>query len=123
MTRKYRILIVDDEPSIADSLAAILEKSGFDVHTAYSGRKAIQLAEEVVPDLMLSDVMMPDKNGIEVATEIRGKLPGCKILLFSGSASSVGLLAKARQAGHDWEILSKPVHPKDLLVRLGDLAA
>jgi len=119
---KRKILVVDDERSIADSLAVILKASGFDTYVAYSGITAVQLAQEITPDLVLSDVMMPDKNGIEVAKDVCRKIPGCKILLFSGSSSAADLLLKAGQEGRGWEILAKPVHPKDLLVRLDDLA-
>ena len=73
--------------------------------------------------MLLSDVMMPDKNGIEVASELREKFCRCKILLFSGSATAADLLGKARASGYDWEILAKPVHPKDVLARLNDMAA
>jgi len=123
MSIRRKILIVDDEPSIADSLAVILKLSGFETYVAYSGNRALQLAEEIMPDLVLSDVMMPDKDGIEVARHVHQKIPGCKILLFSGSSSAVDLLQKAGQECRDWEILAKPVHPKDLLVRLDDFAA
>jgi DNA-binding response OmpR family regulator len=123
MARRFKILVVDDEQAIADTLAVILKQNGFDVYTAYSGNQAISLSEQIEPDSVLSDVMMPDKNGIEVASELREKFPHCKVLLFSGSATAADLLAKARASGYDWEILAKPVHPKDLLVRLNDMAA
>jgi CheY-like chemotaxis protein len=122
MERKHRILVVDDERAIADTLAAILG-SAFEVHVAYSGQRALEIAAAVEPDLVLSDVMMPDKNGIEVAHWISETLPNCKILLFSGSAAAADLLLEARRSGKNWEVLSKPVHPRDLLVKLDDLAA
>jgi CheY-like chemotaxis protein len=122
MIKKYKILVVDDERAIADTLAAILN-STFEVHVAYSGRQAIDKAALIEPDLVLSDVMMPDKNGLDVATEISEEFPNCKILLFSGSAKAADMLLQARQAGKNWEIISKPIHPHDLLVKLDDLAA
>lgn len=123
MSKKKKILVVDDEHSIADSLAAILGQRGLEVYVAYSGITAIELAEKTMPDLLLSDVMMPDKNGIEVARHVRRKVPGCKILLLSGSMSAVDRLVKADPQGCDWQILAKPIHPKDLLIRLEALAA
>jgi CheY-like chemotaxis protein len=122
MAKKHKVLVVDDERAIADTLAAILN-STFEVHIAYSGHQALETAALIEPDLVLSDVMMPDKNGLEVAAEISQGFPNCKILLFSGSASTAGLLLQARQSGKNWEIISKPVHPRDLLVKLDDLAA
>ncbi|MGB9257180.1 MAG: response regulator, partial [Candidatus Korobacteraceae bacterium] len=70
------------------------------------------------PDLVISDVIMPDMNGIEAAISIRGFLPSCKILLFSGQAATADLLENARAQGHEFEILAKPVHPSDLLAKL-----
>ena len=61
---------------------------------------------------------MPDMNGIEAAIHIRGFLPACKILLFSGQAATADLLENARARGHEFEILAKPVHPQDLLAKL-----
>lgn len=123
MRANLKILVVDDEHPIADTLAAILQQNGFDVYVAYSGYRAIELAFLIEPDLLISDVMMPDKNGIEVAAAVREKIPQCKTLLFSGSASATDLLKTARQSGYKGDILTKPVHPSDLLVKLDDLAA
>jgi DNA-binding response OmpR family regulator len=67
---------------------------------------------------LISDVIMTDLNGIDAAIRIRGMLPTCKILLFSGQASTADLLDRARAQGHEFEILAKPVHPQDLLARL-----
>jgi CheY-like chemotaxis protein len=123
MIANRKILIVDDEHPIADTLAAILQLNGFDVYVAYSGDRAIELALRIEPDLLISDVMMPDKNGIEVAAAVKARLPQCKTLLFSGNAAAADLLKAARQSGYKGEILAKPVHPSDLLVKLGNLAA
>jgi DNA-binding response OmpR family regulator len=112
------VLIVDDEPTIADTLAIILNKAGFNAFAVYSGAKAIDAAQSVKPDLIISDVSMPDMNGIEAMILIRGFLPTCKILLFSGQANTVDLLENAHTRGHDFDILAKPVHPQDLITRL-----
>ncbi|HKD82999.1 MAG TPA: response regulator [Candidatus Angelobacter sp.] len=123
MIANRKILVVDDEHPIADTLAAILQQNGFDVYVAYSGSRAIELALLIEPDLLVSDVMMPDKNSNEVAAAVRARLPHCKTLLFSGSATAADLLKVARESGYDGDILAKPIHPSDLLVRLDDLAA
>ena len=115
---KPRVLVVDDERVIADTLAIILNQSGFDASAVYTGMAAVKRAKEDKPDLIISDVIMPDMNGIEAAIRIRQLLPGCKILLFSGQAATADLLEKARQEGHEFEILAKPVHPQDLLAKL-----
>ncbi|HWR34307.1 MAG TPA: response regulator [Clostridia bacterium] len=115
---KPRVLVVDDERVIADTLAIILNQHGFNASAVYTGTSAVQTAREVRPDLIISDVIMPDMNGIEAAINIRNFLPGCKILLFSGQAATADLLETARAQGHEFEILAKPVHPQDLLAKL-----
>ncbi|HLJ88215.1 MAG TPA: response regulator [Candidatus Angelobacter sp.] len=117
-TSRRRVLVVDDERVIADALAIILNQNGFEASAAYTGSTAVESAREQKPDLVISDVMMPDMNGIDAAIRIREMLPGCKILLFSGKAATADLLEKARTQGHEFEILSKPVHPQDLLAKL-----
>jgi CheY-like chemotaxis protein len=67
---------------------------------------------------VISDVIMPDMNGIQAAIQIRQMLPKTKILLFSGQAATADLLEDARKEGHEFEILAKPVHPQDLLAKL-----
>jgi CheY-like chemotaxis protein len=115
---KPKVLVVDDERVIADTLAMILNQSGFDARPVYSGEKALELAESFQPDMLISDVIMADLNGIDAAIRIRTLLPEIKILLFSGQAATADLLEKARADGHEFEILAKPVHPQDLLSRL-----
>lgn len=115
---KPRVLVVDDERVIADTLAIILNQHGFEAAAVYTGTSAVEKAKAVRPDLVISDVIMPDMNGIETAINIRKFLPGCKILLFSGQAATADLLESARAQGHEFEILAKPVHPQDLLAKL-----
>ena len=117
---KRRVLVVDDEQVIADTLSIILNKAGFEASPVYTGTAAVESARTIQPDLIISDVIMPDMNGIEAAIQIRAFLPGCKILLFSGQAATADLLESARAKGHEFEILAKPVHPQDLLAKLAD---
>jgi CheY-like chemotaxis protein len=116
--QKSRVLVADDERVIADTLAMILNNSGFQARVAYSGEKALELASEFRPDMLISDVIMGGLNGIDAAIRIREILPQIKILLFSGQAATADLLEKARVQGHEFEILAKPVHPQDLLAKL-----
>jgi CheY-like chemotaxis protein len=115
---KPKVLVVDDERVIADTLAIILNQHGFNASAVYTGMEAVEKARSIKPDLIISDVIMPDMNGIEAAIHIREFLPKCKILLFSGQAATADLLENARSQGHEFEILAKPVHPQDLLARL-----
>ena len=115
---KPKVLIADDEPVIADTLAMILKQSGFDARAVYSGEKALELAQTLAPEMLITDVIMADLNGIDAAIRIQALLPGIKILLFSGQAATADLLEKARARGYEFEILAKPVHPQDLLRKL-----
>jgi len=115
---KPKVLVVDDERVIADTLAMILNQSGFDAKAVYSGEKAVELAPTMAPDMLITDVIMADLNGIDAAIMIRSLLPNIKVLLFSGQAATADLLEKARARGYQFEILAKPVHPQDLLSRL-----
>jgi DNA-binding response OmpR family regulator len=115
---KPKVLVADDERVIADTLAIILNQSGFEALAVYNGEKAVEMAKSFQPDMLISDVIMTDLNGIDAAIKIRSILPSCKILLFSGQAATADLLDRARVQGHEFEILAKPVHPQDLLARL-----
>jgi|SRR3984957_8940960 CheY-like chemotaxis protein len=115
---KPKVLVADDERVIADTLAMILNQSGFEARAVYSSEKALEVVPDFKPDMLISDVIMGDLNGIDAAIQIRAILPSIKILLFSGQAATADLLEKARAQGYEFEILAKPVHPQDLLTRL-----
>jgi DNA-binding response OmpR family regulator len=114
------VLVVDDETVIADSLAAILRQNGFAAIATHDGASALEIARLVPPDLLLSDVAMPGMSGIDLAIAISQASPGCKVILFSGQATTVDLLSTARDAGHDFTTLAKPLHPAELLVRISE---
>ena len=99
---KPKVLVADDERVIADTLAIILNQSGFDATAVYSGEKAVETAQTLRPDMLISDVIMNDLNGIDAAIKIRQILPTIKILLFSGQAATADLLEKARAQGDDF---------------------
>ena len=116
-----RILIVDDEHIIADTLQMILSQHGFEAAVAYDGETVIESARQFRPQIILCDVMMPDMNGVEVAIQVRALLPNCRILLFSGQAGVDDLLRDARLRGHQFELLLKPIHPSELVEHLHSL--
>lgn len=116
-----RILIADDEQTIADTLGMILSQHGFEVAIAYNGKTAIERVRQFDPQVFLCDVMMPDMNGVEVAIRTRAILPECRIVLFSGQAGVHDLLQEARVPGHEFELLLKPIHPSELVEHLRSL--
>jgi DNA-binding response OmpR family regulator len=118
--RRPVVLVVDDEKVIADTVSIILSKSGFAALTAYDGETAMEIASVIPPELLITDVVMRGMNGIELAIAMVQSVPDCKILLFSGQAATVDLLATANEAGHNFALLTKPVHPTDLLRRVSN---
>jgi len=110
-----RVFVVDDEQIIAATVATILEMSGFSATAFTSPIEALKRARLESPDLLISDVVMPEMSGIDLALRINEHCPKCKVLLFSGQAATVDFLWKTRDLGHDFHLLLKPVHPADLL--------
>lgn len=115
-----RVLVVDDETLIADTLVQILNRNGFHAAAVYSGAAAIEWVREEKPDLVLSDVMMPNIDGVEAAITIRELSPRTRIVLISGQAATLEILSRARARGHDFELLPKPIHPSQLIRHLRD---
>jgi CheY-like chemotaxis protein len=115
---KARVLVVDDEQLIAESVAEILRTDGFDAIAAFSGDQALQLTRELCPDIVLTDVLMPDMDGVETAIRIREACPRTRILLFSGQAATSDLLERAKSKGHQFELLPKPLHPTRLIAAI-----
>jgi len=117
------VLVVDDEPVIADTLVAILRKRDFAAHAAYDGTEALGIAQVIPPEFLITDVMMPGMNGVELAITIKEMVPDCKILLFSGHAQLSALIDDPRCASYDFPLLAKPIHPDALLARISGLTA
>lgn len=113
--KDQRVLIVDDEQMIADTLAQILNASGFKARAVFSGEQAVPAAEEFQPEILLTDVIMRGVSGIDVGISISKMLPACRVILFSGQASTADLLDRAKAQGYLFEIIAKPIHPRDLL--------
>jgi DNA-binding response OmpR family regulator len=112
------VLVVDDESVITDTLAEILNRSGYTAIPAYDAEEALETALMMPPELLLTDVMLPGMSGIELAVKVKRIFPDCKILLFSGQAATSDMLAVASRDGHRFDLLTKPLHPKDLLLHV-----
>ena len=110
-----RVFVVDDEHVIASTLATILRLNGYSATSFTSPLEVLAAARLNAPDLLISDVAMPDISGIDLAIQMKILHPECKILLFSGHAATQDLLEDARSQGHDFRMLSKPVHPSEML--------
>ena len=112
---KETVFVVDDEKIIADTLALILRQNGYNARAFYSGNSAIEAAMSEAPQLLLSDVAMPVMSGVSLAKRFTTSYPNCRILLFSDQENTAHLLTKANRGGYQFELLNKPIHPKELL--------
>ncbi len=114
-------LVVDDEPSLADTLATIFQRAGYNSTAVYSGEDALVFIAHHAPSLVITDVVMPGMDGIEMAKVIRRSYPDCLVLLFSGNADTQDLLKSAKDEGYEFEILAKPVPPLHILEKVASL--
>ncbi|MFA6203656.1 MAG: diguanylate cyclase [Gallionella sp.] len=115
---KLRILLVDDDRAIRLLYKTLLEKSGHTVTTACNGREALESLQASVPQLIISDWMMPEMDGIEFCRELRKNPEWHKIYVFIVTAQeSTDRLIEAFEAGAN-DYLSKPINPKVLAARL-----
>ena len=113
--------MVDDERVLADTTAAVLRGAGYDAKTAYDGYDALEIIKTFHPDLVLTDIMMPAMNGLELAITIRKTYPGTRVVLFSGQAGIADMLEDSRTRGYEFPLLAKPVHPSQLIEKLRSL--
>jgi DNA-binding response OmpR family regulator len=118
LRRQPRIFVVDDEHLIASTTAMILSHYGFDAVFFTSPLDALLAARLDAPDLLVSDIVMPQISGILLAIRMQACCPDCRVLLFSGLAGTFDMLEAARTDGHHFELLAKPVHPAVLLLKV-----
>ena len=112
-----KVLIVDDEHTIARTLALVLREHGFAVNATYDGESAVNIAMKWQPDIFLSGDVLPGMSAYEAAVQICGVHPQCRVVLFSAQPRS-GDGTKPPWAGLEIEFLPKPIHADGLLDKL-----
>ncbi len=117
-----RILIIDDDVQILDMLRQTLELKGYEVVDAANGKKGIRLYRENPADLIITDIIMPEQEGIEIIMELKQDFPDVKIIAISGGGriGPEGYLSIAKQLGARYTF-SKPVKRKELLSAVREL--
>ena len=117
-----RVLVVDDDFQMREMLGVILQRKGYDVITAADGRLAVQLQKKSPFDLVITDIIMPEKEGLETISELRHSYPCLKIIAISGGGRHRpgGYLELARQLGAD-RILAKPFGSWEILSAVNEL--
>ena len=111
-----KILVIDDEPSILLMIKKMLEKAGHEVDMALNGKEGMQLFEKNQADLLITDIIMPEKEGLETIVEMRKKYPDLKIIAISGGGriSADGYLPGAKLLGANM-VFQKPLIQKEFL--------
>lgn len=112
------VLVVDDEPSVADAYTEILNQSGYAAVAAYDGEGALETALLMPPDLLITDAALPGMSGVELAIAVNERIPDCKILLIADPVEIDVLPAKAGTGKIALELLVKPIAPTDLLAQV-----
>ena len=118
----YDILVVDDEPMIRDGLKVALEMEGHRALTASDGNEALKIVDESKPQLIITDIIMPESDGIEVICSLKETNPDIKILAISGGGriSAQDHLKIAKQLGAS-SILAKPFSTEELICEINKL--
>jgi CheY-like chemotaxis protein len=118
--RKKRILVVDDERIIADTLTTIFNQAGYEAGAVYSAEQALDLIQTWPAQVAVIDVRLPRMDGVDLAIRLKAEYPECKPILFSGNADTTDILEKARLSGHEFNCLAKPVPPADFLMMVAN---
>jgi len=117
-----KILVIDDDPSILTMLKKMLEKAGHEVDSANNGSEGLDKIECCPPDLLVTDIVMPEKEGIELIFYLRKRNPGLKIIAISGGGrfNYEGYLTSAKFLGADL-VFQKPLVHKEFVQAVSDL--
>ncbi|WP_263383663.1 response regulator transcription factor [Granulicella arctica] len=119
-----RILVVDDERLVADTLTLIFNKHGFEARAVYSAEDGIVAARSFKPELLLCDISMPGRDGTELMQQVSLELPDCRILVLTGNYSNLKRVREQSQMmSRPANILTKPCQPAELLRQAGALLA
>jgi DNA-binding response OmpR family regulator len=111
-----KILVIDDDRLVRDTLVRVLERKGYQVLAAPDGWHGVEMFRRERPDLVITDIIMPEKEGLETIREIRGECSNAKIIAISGGArlGNMDYLEMAGKLGAS-EIISKPFDPTELV--------
>ncbi len=114
-----RVLVVDDEPSLAELLSSVLRYEGWSVRTAGSGAEAVKSGRDFRPDAVVLDIMLPDFDGVEVMRRLRAELPGICVLFLTARDAVEDRVAGLTAGGDDY--VTKPFSLEEVLARLRGL--
>ena len=111
-----RVLVVDDDRLVADTLTLIFQRNGFVAKAAYSAEEALRSSREFLPHLLLCDVTMPERDGLSLVEDMTREMPACRILVLTGFYSNLKIVREhASKLSRPLGILTKPCQPSELL--------
>jgi|SRR4051812_25039824 len=111
-----RVLIVDDDTMVADTLNMVFQKNGFNARSSYSAKEGLACAREFRPDLLLCDMVMPGRDGLDLAEDVSRELPDCRILVLTGFYANLeDVRGRSRSFDRPLSLLTKPCRPADLI--------
>ena len=116
-----KVFVVDDEAAIAKMLAVILQMNLFDAVRFIDPQTALLPAKHHAPNYLISDVVMPRMNGIDLGIAIQREVPACKVLLFSRQVGAPEVIREAERSGNTFCFVQKPIYPKVLVKALQSL--
>ncbi len=113
---KARVLVVDDDRLVADTLCLIYKANGYDSEARYSAADGFERAKSFEPNLVLCDVTMPEGSGLELADRLQAAMPDTRMLLLTAYASNAAFVhAHGYRVQRPMKLLTKPCRPDDLL--------
>ena len=116
MNNKPIVLVVDDSPDSLSMINTALDEAGYTVLMSLNGSQALTITDQMTPDVILMDAIMPQMDGFECCTRMREKLPFTPIIFMTGLTDSENIVKAFECGGNDY--VSKPIHPSELIARI-----
>jgi len=118
---QHRVLVVDDEAHILHVVSLKLRNAGYEVHTANDGEEGFELAQQILPDVIISDYQMPFMSGLELCEKLKQTESTAQIPVLMLTARGFGLNHSDMERTNIVGVLSKPFSPREVLARIADL--
>jgi len=113
---KQRVLVIDDDHLVADTLNLIFQANGYDSEAVYSAAEALIRARTFSPELLLCDITMPEETGLQLAEKLQQEMPNCKLLMLTAySSNAIKVEQHVSRTHRPIKLLSKPCRPETLL--------
>ncbi len=113
---KQRVLVIDDDRLVADTLTLIFQANGYDSEAVYSAAEGLARARTFAPELLLCDVTMPEENGLQLVEKVQHEMPQCKLLMLTAySSNHIKVEQHASRTKLPLKLLNKPCRPEVLL--------